>query len=257
MAVFDSLYAGQYDQLYVEKNYAQENAVILEAVKRYGKIQPQSVIDLGCGTGSHSLLLAKDGYAVTGVDMAPAMIKIAQHKADKLLSTQRPHFMVGDLRNFEGGGPFDLAIMMFAVISYLNSNEDLLAGLKNIRRHLKAGALLVCDFWYGPAVLAVRPTERIREIRLDDDSTVIRHAKTSLNSFNHTGDVSFKLWTLKGKQLESVTEETHTMRYLFPQEFKLALQMTGFELDSLSAFPSLDAPLTDDTWNALAVARAI
>jgi hypothetical protein len=133
----------------------------------------------------------------------------------------------------------------------------LIAGLTNIRRQLQPGALLVCDFWYGPAVLSVRPNERIREINLGDGSTVIRHAKTSLNSFNHTGDVSFKLWTLKGKQLESVTEETHTMRYLFPQEFKLALQMTGFELASFSAFPSLDAPLTDDTWNAFAVARAI
>jgi SAM-dependent methyltransferase len=257
MAVFDSLYAGQYDQLYVEKDYAQESAVILEAVKRHGKHTPKSVIDLGCGTGNHSLLLAKAGYAVTGVDMAPAMIDIAHKKAAALPASQRPHFIVGDVRNFEGGGPFDLAIMMFAVISYLNGNEDLLAGLRNIRRQLTPGSLLVCDFWYGPAVLSVRPNERMREIRMGDDSTVIRHAKTSVNSFAHTADVTFKLWTLKGKQLESVTEETHTMRYLFPQEFKLALEMAGFELASLSAFPSLDATLTDDTWNALAVARAI
>jgi SAM-dependent methyltransferase len=257
MAVFDSLYAGQYDQLYVEKDYAQESAVIFEAVKRHGSNAVKSVIDLGCGTGSHSLLLAKNGYSVTGVDMAPAMIRIADQKAESLPAAQRPRFMVGDVRNFEGHGPFDLAIMMFAVISYLNSNEDLLAGLRNIRRQIKPGALLVCDFWYGPAVLSVRPNERIREIRMGDDSTVIRHAKTTLNSFDHTADVSFKLWTLKSKQLESVTEETHTMRYLFPQEFKLALQLTGFELASLSAFPSLDTKLTDDTWNALAVARAI
>jgi SAM-dependent methyltransferase len=42
---------------------------------------PAAVADIGCGTGSLSVLLAAEGYAVTGLDFAPAMIKAARAKA--------------------------------------------------------------------------------------------------------------------------------------------------------------------------------
>ena len=42
---------------------------------------PAAVADLGCGTGSLSVLLAGEGYAVTGLDYAPAMIRAARAKA--------------------------------------------------------------------------------------------------------------------------------------------------------------------------------
>jgi SAM-dependent methyltransferase len=42
---------------------------------------PAAVADLGCGTGSLSVLLAAEGYAVTGLDFAPAMIRVARAKA--------------------------------------------------------------------------------------------------------------------------------------------------------------------------------
>ncbi|MGH3245199.1 MAG: class I SAM-dependent methyltransferase [Trebonia sp.] len=42
---------------------------------------PAAVADLGCGTGSLSVLLATEGYAVTGLDFAPTMIRAARAKA--------------------------------------------------------------------------------------------------------------------------------------------------------------------------------
>jgi hypothetical protein len=47
------------------------------------------------------------------------------------------------------------------------------------------------------------------------------------------------------------------MRYYFPQEFRALLSQAGFESLSMSEFPSLDVPLTDQSWNALSIARAI
>jgi ubiquinone/menaquinone biosynthesis C-methylase UbiE len=44
---------------------------------------PAAVADIGCGTGSLSVLLAAEGYAVTGLDFAPAMIRAARAKARK------------------------------------------------------------------------------------------------------------------------------------------------------------------------------
>jgi hypothetical protein len=48
----------------------------------------------------------------------------------------------------------------------------------------------------------------------------------------------------------------HRLRYFFPQEFALMLSQAGFAMQSISAFPSLDAPLNDHAWNAFVVAHA-
>lgn len=255
MSVFNSLYAGQYDQLYADKSYVAECDLVIEAARRHQANAPQTVLDVGCGTGAHAIELARRGYCVTGVDLSQAMLDHATQKAGALDAAHRPDFLQGDARNFGTGRTHDMAIMMFAVVGYLTSNDDVLAGLRNIRRHLVPGALFVCDFWYGPSVLSVRPTDRVRVLETIG-GRVIRAASTTLDIARHTADVTFKLWTLQGDRLTSETSETHRMRYFFPQEFALFLQASGFETCSMTAFPSLDTPLTDQTWNALVVARA-
>jgi SAM-dependent methyltransferase len=255
MSVFDSLYANQYDSLYAEKSYLAECDLIQDAVRRFAPSAPSTVLDVGCGTGSHSIELARRGLLTTGVDLSESMLRHAEAKAQSLPEAARPRWLCGDARSFETDRRYDLAIMMFAVVGYLTTNDDVLDGLRNIRRQLNQGSLFVCDFWYGPSVLAVRPGDRVRVLETPG-GRVLRSASTTLDISHHTADVTFKLWTLAGDQLISETSETHRMRYFFPQEFELMLSIAGFRTRSLTAFPSLDRPLSDDTWNAFAVAQA-
>jgi SAM-dependent methyltransferase len=53
-----------------------------ELLRAYLPPPPASVLDLGCGTGSLSVLLAALGHAVTGLDFSPAMIALAEAKAE-------------------------------------------------------------------------------------------------------------------------------------------------------------------------------
>lgn len=48
---------------------------------------PATVLDVGCGTGSISVLLARLGYAVMGIDLAPAMLMLARNKATRAKRT--------------------------------------------------------------------------------------------------------------------------------------------------------------------------
>ncbi|MBS1984614.1 MAG: class I SAM-dependent methyltransferase [Bdellovibrionales bacterium] len=251
---FAALYAGQYDALYIDKSYASECDLIEKLWNRHG-VKPRAILDIGCGTGNHAIELAHRGYDVTGIDLSPSMIDLAQQKARGDNDAERVDWHVGDARSFDIGRTFDAAIMMFAVIGYLTTNDDLIAGLKNARRHLKPGALFICDFWYGPAVLSVRPSDRFRVIE-NDGCTTLRAASTTINSFAHTADVTFRLWNIEGDRFLGETHELHKMRYLFPQEVHSLFQTAGFEISEMAEFPSLDA-LTDDTWNAICAARAI
>ena len=255
MPVFESDYAQQYDRLYASKSYSEECDLLESAFLQHGNLRPAKIIDIGCGTGGHSLELARRGYAVTGVDLSESMLHQAQAKAARIPNASQPSWVHGDARTFKASGPYDAAIMMFAVIGYLTSNEDVLQGLGNIRSHLKAGALFACDFWYGPTVLSNRPTDRARV--LDTPlGEVIRTTNTQLDVVRHTADVTFNLWSLENKSVVSATREKHTLRYFFPQEFALLLDRSGFEMLSISAFPTLHSPLTEETWNAFVVARA-
>jgi SAM-dependent methyltransferase len=257
VSVFDSQYAEQYDRLYAGKDYGQECDLIEAAIARHViGAHPQTLLDVGCGTGKHSLELARRGYRMTGVDLSGHMLQRARASAAALPAEQQPKWLQGDARSFDASSTFDMAVMMFAVIGYLTGNDDVLAGLRNIRRHLKAGSLFVCDFWYGPSVLSDRPTDRVRVLKTERGE-VIRATNTRLDIVSHTADVTFRLWSIEDERLVGQTEETHSTRFFFPQEFALMLAQSGFAMLGISAFPTLDQPLTDDTWNAFVVARAV
>ena len=77
--VFDRPYAGCYDLFYRDKNYESE-CDMLEEIFSKRSITPSTIIDLGCGTARHAVLLAQRGYSVTGVDRSEEMLQIASER---------------------------------------------------------------------------------------------------------------------------------------------------------------------------------
>ena len=70
----------------------------------------KTVLDLTCGTGSQVFWLTNRGYQVTGSDISPGMLKIAESKAKKEKISIR--FLQGDVRTIKVG-KFDAAITIF------------------------------------------------------------------------------------------------------------------------------------------------
>lgn len=254
MSVFATSYANQYDALYSDKDYKAECDLIAAEAAEHG-VPMKRLLDIGCGTGGHSLEWARRGIASVGVDMSPAMIELAEAKSAAMDSPTRPRWLVGDARTFEVEGPFDIATMMFAVLGYMTTNEDVTAALANVRRHLRTGGLFLFDVWYGPAVLTIRPEGRVRVIAGSGQQT-LRAATTEIDSFRHLAHVNFRLWRVEGDRFLGATDETHDMRFFFPQELDLLLSSAGFKMASLRSFPD-NGDLSDQSWNAICVAEAV
>lgn len=71
--------------------------------------EPGRAIDIGCGTGTNVITLARAGWSVTGIDFAPRAIKIARQKARQ--AGVRAELLVRDAATLQGvTGPFDLAL---------------------------------------------------------------------------------------------------------------------------------------------------
>ena len=250
--VFSSAYADAYDSVYATKDYSRECDILESVFTRDAGSTVSSVLDLGCGTGSHSSELARRGYRVVGVDRSPSMLALARKRA--LEAGLEIPFVESDLRELALEESFDAVLMMFAVLSYQCTNADVLAALQTARRHLKPGGLLVGDVWYGPAVLNEKPTDRIKTVTAGDKK-IIRMASGSLDVRQHLCHVAYEIISIREATITGEAHETHTVRFFFPMELEFFCAQSGFELLALDAFPEIEKPADETTWNALFVAR--
>ena len=251
MDVFNN-YAQYYDRLYLEKDYGGECDFLEQILQRFSGNPILSILDLGCGTGGHALPLAQRGYDVTGVDRSEQMLAIAKAKATRAnLSVE---FQQGDIRTLDLGRTFDAVIAMFAVMSYQTTNDDLAAAFHTTRHHLKPRGLFVFDCWFGPAVLTQRPSDRYKIVEVNGER-IIRFASPVLDILQHTVQVNFKILRLRNGQVVDEVDESHLMRFLFPQEIAYYLAEAGFKLLKLCPFMELNRQPTEQDWNVTVVAE--
>jgi SAM-dependent methyltransferase len=251
--IFQS-YGNFYDIIYLDKNYEKECDFLEEIFKRYSNPMPKTILDAGCGTGNHAILLAKRGYKVTGIDLSEKMIKIAKEKANK--NHVEINFNVMDLRELKLNKKFDACICMFSVLNYVIAGDELLGVLLKIKRHLKTGSLFIFDFWYGPAVLIIRPTSRVKIVE-KDGIKVIRFADPQLDTFHHICEVEYYFVVIKENLIIYDGKEKHVVRFYFPEEINHYLKETGFQLLKFCEFLNLNVEPSERTWHVTAIAKVL
>jgi SAM-dependent methyltransferase len=228
MSVFGN-YARYYDLLYRDKDYVGEAQFIHRLIQTHAP-DAQSILELGCGTGNHAVLLAKEGYQIHGVDFSQEMLQKASDRISHLPSdlTSRLEFTQGDICQVRLNQTFDVVLSLFHVISYQATNEDLLAAFATAKQHLKPGGIFIFDVWYGPAVLTNQPEVRVKRLE-DEQIAVTRIAEPTLHANGNLVDVNYQVF-IKDKTSGSVEElqETHRMRYLFKPELELLFDTSGF-----------------------------
>ena len=251
-AAFSSLYAATYDALYRDKDYDRECELLQRLFLEHGAGEIRSVLDLGCGTANHTVRLAALGYNVVGVERSIEMLDVAR---EKTAAQPNVELHQSDIRDLDLGRTVDAALLLFAVLGYQNEDDDVLAALATVRRHLRPGGLLVFDVWNGPAVLHERPSARFARIPLERGE-LLRAVTPELDESRHVCRVLYELWHIDGDRVLDAASEEHAVRFFFPDELRMLLPRSGFSLVRLSAFPNIESEPDETTWNVVAVARA-
>ena len=117
------LFYDYYDHIVVAKDYAREIEYIMTATGRWAPISPQSILELGCGTGNHTWELAKMGMPITALDIDEKMITRAKTKL-KLDGNSHVEFHHGPIGSL-GRGHYDMALALFNVVNYILDENDL------------------------------------------------------------------------------------------------------------------------------------
>jgi cyclopropane fatty-acyl-phospholipid synthase-like methyltransferase len=107
---------------------------LLEYLK--SRLEAGRAIDLGCGTGTNAITLARMGWQVTGVDFVPKAIDLAKRKARK--AGVNVDLRVGDVTRLDGiNGPFDFALDLGCYHSLMQDERS--AYLRQLDRLLARG----------------------------------------------------------------------------------------------------------------------
>ena len=130
-----------YHKLYFERD-ENEAAVFIDKLIQHLNPAPGSrILDVACGRGRHSRLLADKGFQVTGIDIAPDSIAFAwQYENDNL------EFFVNDMRLLFRGNYFDYAFNFFTSFGYFNTRREHEDAIRTIATSLKPGGFFVFDY---------------------------------------------------------------------------------------------------------------
>lgn len=244
MSTFSPLYSQYYDLLYAEKDYAGEFSYVYDLLKEHSKIQIQSVLDIGCGTGKHLQEFQKQGLKIAGVDLSQSQLDLAKKALGKesMLQCKRAS-------EFSFDKKFDSIVSLFHVMSYQTTNDELERVFANVSEHLNIGGVFVFDFWHGAGVLSDPPTVRIKRLQ-SGDKQIIRLAEPVMQYEQNIVEVNYEI--ISGNDS---FKETHKMRYLFEQELKLFAKLNGLEFLATHKWQTKES--LGDAWYGVSILRKL
>ena len=143
MSAYEAL-AGCYDELTYDIRY-EKTLTFFERLCAREQVQPHLVLDLACGTGSLSMLLAGRGYRVIGADLSEDMLAEAERKARELPEGSRPFFICQPMQRLRLAEPVDAVICALDSLNYLTRPDDCRKTLRRVYNALKSGGLFVFD----------------------------------------------------------------------------------------------------------------
>lgn len=201
------------------------------------------IIDIGCGTGRHSIELAKRGYRVTGIDLSEAQLKRAKEKAGE--QGLRVAFERHDARDLPFKGEFDLAIMLCeGAFPLMETDEMNYEILKRATRALKDNGKLIFTTLNGLFPL-YHSVEKFCAASGGEGGATYRSNTFDLMTFRDRNTTVLEDDSGNRKEIES------NERYYAPSEIKWLLKTLGYrEIGifgaKLGAFSRSDELTTED-----------
>lgn len=231
-----------YAQKYDEENFTKGTIGEVDFIEQEIEFDKTvSILDVGCGTGRHSIELAKRGYKMTGIDLSESQLERANKKA--LAANVNVEFLKRDARHFNFNSKFNHAIMICeGAFSLMETDEMNYRILKNVYDSIKPGGKFIFT-----ALNALFPLYHSVKDFLNKEA---ENVFTSGNRFD--------LMTLREDSEIDVTDDSGVEkkikcneRYFMPSEISWYLKSIGFIKSEIygckiGAFSRHDKLTTDD-----------
>ena len=136
-------FASVYDTFMDNVPYEEWGGFLRGLLVKYG-VEEGIVVDLGCGTGSMTEILAEYGYDMIGVDNSEDMLEIAMEK--RIKSGHDILYLLQDMREFELYGTVRAAVSVCDSVNYITEPDDLREVFRLVNNYLDPGGVFLFDF---------------------------------------------------------------------------------------------------------------
>lgn len=231
-------FAAVYDMFMDNIPYEEWCSYLCGLLREYG-VEDGLVLDLGCGTGTLTRMLAKQGYDMTGVDISDEMLQIAMEK--EIEEPSGILYLMQDMREFELYGTVRAIVSICDSMNYLTDYEDLVEVLRLANNYLDPGGVFIFDLntiykyreTMGETTIAENRDEGsfIWENYYDEEEQVNEY---DLTLFIREADGRYRKY-----------EETHYQRAYGLETVKQAVAESGMELMAMYDAFTREAPKPD------------
>ena len=225
--------AVSYDRLTNDVDYEATVAFYNEILKREG-LKPRTAVDLACGTGSVTAILAKQGLDVTGVDLSEEMLTVAMEKVMDM--EHPPRFVCQPLQELRLPKGVDLATCALDSLDYITDPADCAEAIRRVYKVLNPGGIFIFD---------VNTPEKLRamdgQVFLDEDDEVYCIWRGEFDEQTNICSYGMDMFQRKGDLWERSFEEHREYAYSQEQLTKY-LKAAGFTHIEVYADRKFTAP---------------
>ena len=232
MGAYEAL-AVSYDRLTNDVDYEATVAFYSEILKREG-LRPRTAVDLACGTGSVTAILARPGLEVTGVDLSEEMLTVAMEKVMDM--EHPPRFVCQPLQELRLPRGVDLAVCALDSLDYITDPDDCKEAIRRVYRALNPGGIFIFD---------VNTPEKLRamdgQVFLDEDDDVYCVWRGEFDGETNICSYGMDLFQRRGEVWERSFEEHREYAYSREQLTEY-LKTAGFTHIRVYADRKFEAP---------------
>ncbi len=219
--------AEAYDYMLRHVDYQQWYEYICRIMLGYVK-NPETVLELGCGTGKFGAKFSADGFDVLGIDLSLNMLRVAKTRAFRNF-----RIMLSDMQTFKVKKKFDFIFSVHDTMNYQLTMDDVRKVLENVKHAMHRGSIFLFDI----------TTEYNVNNFFDEKTSVysIRGMDVEWsNSYDRENRIITSNFLVQRDGRE--TKESHIQKIHTPEEIKDALHDCGFEIHEIFSDYSFEPP---------------
>jgi len=219
-------FAAAYDRMMQNVDYVRW-AEYIDSLFALYNFHPKRVLDIACGTGSATILLAEKGYKMSGTDRALEMLVRAREKAEK--RGLRLFLWQQDMRYLSVTQPYDAALCLYDSINYILAEDEMKQFFQRVSDALTPKGILIFDVTTEYNIVKHFHRQTFAE-SYEDFSYIWK------NLYFHKEKICKTILTFFLREGNGYTkrEELHVQKIYSVAQIKSLLEETGFKL--LSSF---------------------